>query len=58
MTPGLKVMFAARQGEEALSRRVRARLLLPCDTRTFQQTITAVIEGNQEETGIEGSGKD
>ena len=49
VTPALKVMFAARQGEEDLSRRVRARLLLPCDTRTFRQTITEVMEGKETE---------
>jgi len=45
LNPTIRVIFAG--SDEDISTRARIRLLLPCDTRTFQQAITSAMEDEE-----------
>jgi signal transduction histidine kinase len=46
--PKVRVVFSSREGGEVIPQRVKARLMVPCDTRTFQQIIRDVMKDDDE----------
>jgi len=48
LDPRIKVVFA---GRDDLASRAKVRLVLPCDTRTFQQVVMRAIEGEGSQPG-------
>jgi signal transduction histidine kinase len=47
VNPRVRIVFSSRDSDEIIPQRVRARLMVPCDTRTFQQIIREVMKDDE-----------